>query len=55
MFDNGDKWINHNYRNYWKLQLILIVTIIDRGEKLNFAGSISNDCIDWLRILLKHC
>ena len=53
MVNNGDKWIDHYDRNYWKLQLI--VTIIERGKKLSFAGIISNDFIDWLRIHLKDC
>ena len=52
MFNNGDKWINHFGRNYWKLQLAL--TIIVRGEKLRFAVTISNDSIKWLRILLRN-
>ena len=44
MFNNGDKWINHCDRNYWKLQFIF--TIIDRGEELSFAGAISHDRTD---------
>ena len=51
MLYNGDKWINHYGKNYWKSQLI--VTIIDRGKNLSFAGIFNNDCIGWLRILLK--
>ena len=40
MFNNGNKWINHYDKKYWKLQLI--VTIIDRSGKSSFAGTISN-------------
>ena len=53
MFNNGDKWVNHYDRNYMKLQLI--VKIIDKGEKLSFAGTISNGGINWLRIEIPKC
>ena len=37
MFNNGDKCINHYNRNYWKL--LLIVKMIDKGEKLSITST----------------